>query len=228
MNRTLNVVRMQLVNKATYIWVPLLILAGSFLLSLAIFALIPTDAVKVGGGTMAPLWYFLAVGVQALTFSFPFSQAMSVTRRQFFFGTFLTAAVTSAILALIFMVGGFIELATGGWGMNGWFFYLDWVWAAGPLVAVLLYFVIAMLFFSIGFWAATLYKRFGTFWLTATLVGIGALLVAAMWLIGLADAWLEVFTWFAQIGAAGLTVGAIALIAVLATASFVPLRHATP
>ena len=228
MNRTLNVVRMQLVNKATYIWVPLLILTGAFVLSLAVFALIPTDAVKVGGGTQAPLWYFLFVGVQALTFTFPFSQAMSVTRREFFFGTYLTAAITAAILSLVFLVGGLIELATNGWGMNGWFFYLDWVWAAGPAAALLFYFVIAMLFFAIGFWAATLYKRFGTFWLTATLVGIGAILIGLLWLVGLANAWAEVFTWFASIGATGFAIGAIALIAVLATASFIPLRRATP
>ena len=228
MNRTLNVVRMQLVNKAAYIWVPLLILAGAFVLSLAVFALIPTDAVKVGGGTQAPLWYFLFVGVQALTFTFPFSQAMSVTRREFFFGTYLTAAITAAILSLVFLVGGLIELATNGWGMNGWFFYLDWVWAAGPAAALLFYFVIAMLFFAIGFWAATLYKRFGTFWLTATLVGIGAILIGLLWLVGLANAWAEVFTWFASIGATGFAIGAIALIAVLATASFIPLRRATP
>jgi len=228
MNRTLNVVRMQLVNKATYIWVPLLILTGAFVLSLAVFALIPTDAVKVGGGTQAPLWYFLFVGVQALTFTFPFSQAMSVTRREFFFGTYLTAAITAAILSLVFLVGGLIELATNGWGMNGWFFYLDWVWAAGPAAALLFYFVIAMLFFAIGFWAATLYKRFGTFWLTATLVGIGAILIGLLWLVGLANAWAEVFTWFASIGATGFAIGAIVLIAVLATASFIPLRRATP
>lgn len=228
MNRTLNVVRMQLVNKATFIWVPLLILGGAFLLSLAIFAMIPYDGVKVGGGAQAPLWYFLAVGIQALTFTFPFSQAMSVTRREFFFGTYLTAAITAAVLSLVFLVGGLIELATNGWGMNGWFFYLDWVWAAGPAAAVFFYFVIAMLFFSIGFWAATLYKRFGTFWLTATLVGLGALLVGLMWLVGVADAWLEVFTWFATLGATGLAVGALALIAALAAASFIPLRRATP
>ncbi len=37
MNRTLSVVRMQLINKQTYIWIPLIILGGAFILTLAIW-----------------------------------------------------------------------------------------------------------------------------------------------------------------------------------------------
>ena len=56
---------------------------------------------------------------------------MSVTRREFYLGTLLTAALTSAILAGIAVVGGLVEQATDGWGMNGWFFGLPWIWEAG-------------------------------------------------------------------------------------------------
>ena len=102
MNRTLSVVRMQLINKQTYIWIPLIILGGAFVLALAIYAMLAGSGVTgpfYGGGAQAPLWYFLVVGIQALTLTFPFSQAMSVTRREFYLGTLLTAALTSAILA---------------------------------------------------------------------------------------------------------------------------------
>ena len=58
--------------------------------------------------------------------------------------------------------------------MNGWFFGLPWIWEAGALGACLLNFVVAMLFFVIGFWAATIYKRFGGSALTVVLVGLGA------------------------------------------------------
>ena len=44
MTRTLNVIRMQFVNRQTYVWMPLIILGGSFVLSFLIFAIIPTDA----------------------------------------------------------------------------------------------------------------------------------------------------------------------------------------
>ena len=61
MNRTFNVMRMQLVNRQTYVWMPLIILGGSFVLSLMIYALIPTDAPKYGGAAQAPLWTSLGI-----------------------------------------------------------------------------------------------------------------------------------------------------------------------
>lgn len=231
MSRTLNVVRMQLINKQTYVWIPLLILGGSFLLTLAIYAILSNAGIseaKYGGGAQAPLWYFLVVGVQALTLTFPFSQAMSVTRRDFYLGTLLTAAMTSAILSLVFLVGGLIEVATGGWGMNGWFFRLDWVWESGPAGALLFYFVIAMLFFVIGFACALIYKRFGGLWLAVVLVGFAVILVGILWLVGSANAWVQMFTWFATLGAVGLALWSLVVILVLAGVSYLILRRATP
>ena len=228
MSRTLNVVRMQFVNKQTFVWVPLLVLSGAFVLSLLIFAMIPVDGPKYGGGSQAPLWYFMVVGVQSLTLTFPFSQAMSVTRREFYLGTLLTASATAAMLSVIFVIGGLIEQATAGWGINGYFFYLDWVWVGGPLAAFVVYFAIAMLFFVIGFWAATIYKRFGSVWLTVVLVGIGLLLVGLMWLTGLANAWLQLFTWIGEQGALGLALWGLLVGAALVAVSFLILRRATP
>ncbi|BDV29414.1 hypothetical protein [Microbacterium terricola] len=228
MSRTLNVVRMQFVNRQTYIWVPLLVLGGSFVLSLLIYAMIPYDGPKYGGGSQAPLWYFFAVGVQSLTLTFPFSQAMSVTRREFYLGTLLTAGVTSFLLSAIFVVGGLVEKATNGWGMNGYFFYLDWMWAAGPAGAFVVYFVIAMLFFVTGFWCATIYKRFGPLWLTTVLVVLGLGFVGLLWLVGRLNAWEEVFVWFGETGALGLALWGILAGAVLAAVSFLTLRRAVP
>lgn len=228
MNRTISVLRMQFVNRQTYIWVPLLVLVGAWALTLVVFALIPYDGVKAGGGSQAPLWYFLVVGVQSLTMTFPFSQAMSVTRRAFYLGTLAAAAVTSLLLAAVFAIGGLIEQATNGYGMNGYFFYLDWIWERGWWAASIVYFVIAMLFFITGFWAATIYKRWGTLWLTVALTGVGVLLVAAIWLIGRLDAWGEVFRWFGEQGALGLSLWGVLLGAVLATLSYLTLRRATP
>ncbi|HIE60593.1 MAG TPA: hypothetical protein EYQ02_02600, partial [Microbacterium sp.] len=121
MNRVGNVVRMQLVNRQTFIWVPLLVLGGTLAVTLMIWAMLPPEAVKYGGGAQAPMWYFFAVGIMGMTQTFPFSQAMSVTRREFFLGSLLTAGLTSAILTVIFVIGGFIEKATNGWGVNGYF-----------------------------------------------------------------------------------------------------------
>ncbi|MFS0866082.1 hypothetical protein AB3M83_01950 [Microbacterium sp. 179-B 1A2 NHS] len=228
MNRTWSVVRMQLVNRSTFIWVPLIVLGGTVVISLAIFGLISGNGVDIdlfGGGAQAPLWYFLAVGVQALTLTFPFSQAMSVTRREFYLGTLLTAALTSLGLAVIFVIGGFIEEATSGWGMNGYMFRLTWIWSQGPAVAGLFYFVLAMMFFVIGFCAATVYKRWGNLVLTVSLVALGLLLVGGMWLIGQLQAWPEVLGWFGSLTPLGLTGGLALIVVALAGGSYLMLRR---
>ncbi len=231
MNRTLSVVRMQLINKQTYIWIPLLILGGAFVLAIAVYAILVGSGVPgpfYGGGAWAPLWYFGIVGIQALTLTFPFSQAMSVTRREFYLGTLLTAALTSAILAAIAVVGGLIERATNGWGLDGWFFGLPFIWESGPIGAFLFNFVVALLFFVIGFWAATIYKRFGALWLTVVLAGVGALFVFGLWIVGRFDAWGVVNEWIAAQGVTGLSLWGLVLAAVLAASAFLTLRRAVP
>lgn len=231
MNRTLRVVRMQLINRQTYIWVPLLVLGGALVLSIAIWGILRSSGAEgafYGGGSQAPLWYFAVVGVQALTLTFPFSQAMSVTRREFFLGTFLTAAISAAILAAIFVVGGYVEQWTNGWGVEGYFFYLDAAWVAGPLAAAFIYFAVAMLFFTVGFTAATVYKRFGATVLTTVLIGLAAVLVAVLFLIGRADAWGQVLSWIGEQGALGMAAWGLAVIAALAVGAFGTLRRAVP
>lgn len=231
MSRTLNVVRMQLVNRQTYLWVPVIVLAGALVVTLAIYGIIAGAGVEgpmYGGGAQAPLWYFAVVGAQALTLTFPFSQAMSVTRREFYVGTVLTAALTSALLAIVFVIGGLIEQATDGWGMNGYFFYLPWVWEAGPAAAALAFFTLAMLFFVVGFWGATIYKRFGTAVLTTVIFGLALILVALLWLVGRVDAWAQVGSWLAAQGALGISLWTLLLIAVLASTSYLTLRRAVP
>lgn len=228
MSRTLNVVRLQLVNRMTFIWIPLIILFGTLGFTLLVYSMIPPGGVKYGGGAQAPLWYFLAIGVQAMAYSFPFSQAMSITRREFFAGTLLTAALTAAILSSVFVIGGFIEQATNGYGMDGYFFYISWLWQPGWGAAWIGFFAIAMFMFVVGFWAATIYKRWGALAVTLVLVGLGALLVGGVWLTGRLNAWAAVFEWFGSQGGLGLTLWGVLLIAVLAATSFLTLRRATP
>lgn len=228
MSRISTVTRMQFVNKWTFIYIPLIILAGSFALSLMIVAIIPYDGAKYGGGAQAPLWYFMGAGVLAMTATFPFSQAMSITRREFFFGTFGAATITALILAVLFVVGGLIEEATHGFGMNGYFFRLDWLWTAGPLVAGLFYFSLTMLLFAAGFFFSAIFRRWGALGLTIALVGLGAALVAALFIIGRLDAWVQVGEFFSWLGVTGLTVGVLVLAIIAAGAAYLPLRRSTP
>ena len=231
MNRTVNVVRMQLINKQTFVWVPLIVLGSSFAMSLAIYAILNSSGLPgpfYGGGSQAPLWVLLFVGISSLTLTFPFSQAMSVTRREFFFGTMLAAAMCAALLAVVFAVGGLIEEATNGWGINGYFFALDWVVEDGALGAAFFYFVMAMLIFMLGFWSATVYKRSGALLLTLIWVGVGALLLIAIWAITRFEVWGDVITALVELGAVGLAAWGLLLTVVLGGISYLTLRRTVP
>lgn len=231
MSRTLNVVRMQLVNTQTYVWVPLIVLGGAFVITLAVYGIIASAGASgpyYGGGAQAPLWYFAVVGAQSLTLTFPFSQAMSVTRREFYLGTLLTATMTSMTLAGVFMLGGIIERATNGWGLNGYFFYSPELWGGHPLSLGLAYFALAMLFFACGFWGATIYKRFGWVVLTTVMVALGLVLVAGLWAVGRFGSWPRVWLWIVDQGVVGLSLWGLAVVALLAVVSYLSLRRATP
>jgi hypothetical protein len=231
MNRTVNVVRMQLVNKQTFVWVPLIVLGGAFAMTIAIHAILSASGIPgphYGGGSQAPLWVLLFVGISSLTLTFPFSQAMSVTRREFFFGTMLAAAMCAVLLAAVFAIGAMVEEATNGWGINGYFFALDWVVSAGPLVAALFYFVMAMLIFMFGFWSATVYKRFGAVVLTSIWVGVIVLLVLAVWVISFFKMWGDVWTWLVGAGPLGFAISGLVLSVLLGGISYLTLRRAVP
>ncbi|KJL33703.1 hypothetical protein [Microbacterium azadirachtae] len=228
MSRILNVVRLQLVNKMTWVWIPLIILVAASALSIVIFAMIPVDGPKYSGAGQAPLWYFFALGLQALTLTFPFSQALSVTRRDFFLGTLSTAVLGSAALSAVFLLGGWIEDATNGWGANGFLFRVPWMWQAGPLTVWLSYFALGLLLFLLGFTGATIYKRAGTLAITLVGVGAGLVLVGLAFLVTRFGLWRQVGEGFATMGVLGLALWGLVAVALLAGISYLVLRRATP
>jgi ABC-type multidrug transport system fused ATPase/permease subunit len=229
MDRILKVVRLQNLNKMTFIGIPLIILGGAFVLSLLIFALIPvTPALGykfAGGAPVAPMWYFMGAGIYALTLTFPFSQAMSVTRRDFYLGTMATAALASIGMSLIFTVGGYIEQAFDGWGLNGRFFRIPGLWDESPWLQALTYFTAMMLLFTLGFVFTVIYRRWGRTIMLIVLLGIIALILVLGFVAIKFGFWVPMFEAIAGIGLWGWTFIGIGITAVLAVLSYLPLRR---
>ena len=226
--RALNVVRLQLINRQTFIWVPLIILGSALVISLLIYAMIPVDGPKYGGGAQAPLWYFFGIGIGAMTYTFPFSQALSITRRDFFLGTMLTAFLGSAFIAVLFLIGAGIELATNGYGINGYMFHLPWLWEAGPLGAFVVYITLPLFLFVVGFTGATIYKSWGATVLTIVGVGLALILVGLAFLATRLDLWLEVGRTIGDLGALGLALWGLVVVAIFAAVSFLAFRRTIP
>ncbi len=230
MNRVLKVARMQLINKQTFVWVPLLIIGAAFVISWLIFAIlrVPAGTDGFNGAAQAPLWYFAVIGVQSLTLTFPFSQALSVTRRTFFLGTTLVAVASGAIVATIYVALAPLERATSGWGVNSDMFNIVWV-TDGPWYHAWVFFLaLTMVFFQSGFWAATIYKRWGGTVLTAVLIGLGLVLVGLLALVSWQNWWLQLGGWFVVQTPLSLGGWMLAFAAALAISAYLILRRAVP
>ena len=96
----------------------------------------------------------------------------------------------------------------------------------GPVVAGLFFFGLAMLFFVVGFCAATVYKRWGNLVLTVVLVSLGFVLIGAMWLVGQLRAWGDLFAFFGSLTPIAVTGGMVLVGALLAALSYGMLRRA--
>lgn len=229
-SRILGVVRLHFMNTQTFVWVPVIVLSGVWLITLLIYWIISASGVEgpmYSGGSQAPLWYFAVVGAQAMNLTFYFSQAMSLTRREFYLGSLTAAGISAAAISTVFVLLGLIEQATNGYGINGYFAYLPWVWEGGPFAAGLTYFALTMLVFILGFWFAIVHKRFGALILTTALLIIALVLLGGAALISLNRAWLEIWIWVLETQSMGLTLWALGLSVVFAAGSYLTLRRLT-
>ncbi|MDR4533116.1 hypothetical protein [Glutamicibacter sp. PS] len=230
MNRIIKVARMQLINKWTFIGIPLLILVASFAFTLAIWLLVRRaggDGVLYGGGAQAPMWYFLALGIQALTLTFPFSMAMSVSRRTFYLGTLGLFALCALALSVFYYLMGLVEVATGGWWVDGQFFALQWIADNNWFVQIMFYFVLMVLLFMVGFLIATIYMRWRSTGMLVFFIGLGLVLLGIIALFTFGNFWPTFWSWALSWTAAGVTLwGAVAAVA-MAGSSYLTLRRAT-
>lgn len=229
MNRALAVAKMQLINRWTFLGIPAVIIVMSFLVSLAIWALIPNSVdIKYSGAGQAVMWYFFGLGIQSLTLTFPFSQGLSVSRRNFFLGTVGLFTVLAAMVSGLYVILGMVEKASNGWGLQGRMFALEWVAEQPWFIQLFFYFVLMMFLFLLGFWSATVYKRWQT---TGTLimgVALALLLLGAVALTTWQERWADFGLWISTQTPASAGLLALGLSALLGVGAFLTLRRATP
>lgn len=229
MNRAVGVARMQLISKWTFLGIPALIIGVSFVFSLLIWAMIPDSVgIKYSGAGQAVMWYFFGLGIQSLTYTFPFSQGLSISRRNFFLGTVGLFATIAASISVLYVLLGVVEQATNGWGLQGQMFGLGWV-AEQPWGGQLFfYFVVMMFLFLAGFWGATVYKRWQTTGLLVMLISLGLLMVGGVALITWQGWWTAVGSWMVALTPVTLGLLAAGLAALLGVGAYLTLRRATP
>ena len=233
MNRVVAVARMQLAHPLITYGLPAAIVSFSFAINWTIWALGDVAAHAPGDGTtggVASLYVTVLVFfIQTVAQVFPFAMGLSISRREFYAGTGLTAVLQSAVYGVALTVLAAVENATNGWGVQLHF------WAPAPLdVANLLlqFLVLAMPMLAcafIGVGIGAVFTRWGTPGLYAltvgTLVTAGLAAVLAAW----QDAWGDLGNWLLDQTATSLAIALPAgLTLVLAALGFLAIRRAVP
>ena len=153
----------------------------------------PGDGVTTTGGVAS--LYGIAIGMATISVTqiFPYALGMSVTRREFYLAWSLLAAAQSVAYALVLCLLRAVEQATGYWGTGMRYFSLPFMDDANPVLLLLGYAVPMLVVTHLGILFGTVYLRWGT-------TGVLASLTLAFTALGLAAA---LITWTRQWHAIG-------------------------
>jgi hypothetical protein len=226
MSTFVKVARYHLVQPFPLLVVTWLILAFTFVVSCIAFALTPVGHPALTGHAPAPaadtrvtgalcsfFLFFFVLGVQSVGRSLPFGMALGISRRAYFTGTALLAAVVAAADGLGLAALQAAERATDGWGVQMSFFRVPYLLNGPWYLTWLTSFVGLTLLFVYGMWFGTVFRRWGVLGTVAfAAVQVTAVLGVAL-LISAAHGWPEVGRLFTGLTALGLT-GLLAALAV--------------
>ncbi len=238
-HRLLRIVRMHFVNPWTTIGIPLIALCVIFAANLAIWAIIAAsaspadlsdaqDGLQYSGATGYLFFYMAVVAIQAITRTFPFATGFGATRRDFFLGTALSFVALSVGYGALLTALGYLESATGGWGLGGRMFTAVY-FGDGPWYQKLFVFVGGMLFFFfLGALGAILHLRWRA---TGLLAAGGVIVVATVGAIALlvaTNGWNFLGDWIVTATPVDVVTWMLAATLLAAIIGFLVLRRATP
>jgi hypothetical protein len=233
MNRVLAAARMQLMHPALTFGIPWAIAASSFAVNLAIWGMGDVADQTPGDGStggLASLYItVLVIFIQAVTQIFPLALGLSLSRRQFYLGTALTAGIQAAGYGLALTLLTAVENATDGWGVRLHFWAPGVLDVGNPALQFLVFAVPMLACAFVGTGIGVVFKRWGAPGLYAlslvTILGGGLLAVWATW----QSAWGDLLTWLGDRSVPTLTLGfPAALTVALAAVTFLSLRRTVP
>lgn len=231
------IVRLQAVNPSIFFGIPWMILGGALVVSILLVVIataagMPFGAMQEGmrysWAVLSPQWYLVAVGVQAVAWTFQFALGFGATRRDYWIGTsamFVFVAVEMAVgIATLVQ----IEKATDGWWIGASMFDALWYGQEGWFVDFYTSFALQMLVLFVGASITTIYMRWRMRGMMAVLFGGIALVLATVAVLTLTDTWGSLLGWIESIGLIGGFSLLLAFAAVWAVIGYVVIRRATP
>ena len=237
-HRIANVLRLHIANPWQSLITPWLVYAAIFAANMAIWLAVTTaaggrdqldsNAFSTNGGASWIFVYMMVISVQAMNLSFAFALGLGMTRRDYYLGTAAFFVALSAMYAAGITVLAGVETATGGWGVDGRFFSA-WVVAELPSwQQFLVYFLLALLFFSFGATAGSVWVRWRTLGIYVFLGAILLLVVAWVWGTTAAGGWGTVGRFFTDNSTLTVVLWTLPVTLVSGVAGYLVLRRATP
>lgn len=225
--------RLQFSVPTAMIGVPILVFMTSWVLAMIILLWIriqfdPSEPLYAPGATQSTIWAMAFMAAYSASHSFPFSLALSYSRRIFAAGAYSAFAVVSAGFGLAFALAAWIEELTGGFGLDLYTYNVPFlVDSAGVPGLGVLAATVCLFFMMVGFFWAILYRRVTLAVLWTIIVGLAVIIVATILLISYAGGWSHIGAWFLEQTTVTMAAWLFGITVVLATVNYAVLRRAT-
>jgi hypothetical protein len=235
------VARYHLVQPYQYLAVPWGLVAFTLAVSMAIFVLSPgghhvavtthglvsVAEIRHTGALYTIFVFFFVLGVQSIGRSLPFALTLGMSRRSYYAGTALLAAVLACADGLALAALQAVERATDGWGEHLGYFRVTYLLDGPWYLTWLTSFVGLTLLFVYGMWYGIVYRRWGLIGTVTFIVAQVTVLLAAGAVVTWAHGWTGVGHFFTGLTTAGLT-GLLAVLTVaLLAGGHATIRRAT-
>lgn len=231
------IVRLHAVTPSVFFGIPWLILGGALLIMIVIGLITSgagADQTEVMGGmryswaVLSPQWYLIVVGVQAVSYTFPFALGFGATRRDYWIGTGIMFVLASILFAVAIATLLLIERATGGWGIGAGMFDALWYVGADWLTAFYTTFALQLLVLFIGAGVTTVFMRWRMKGMMIVLFGGVAVILAIIAVLTFSESWESLGQWLSSIGVVGVFTLVLVKALAWAVAGFLVIRRATP
>lgn len=234
-NEIWRIVRLHAVNPSIFFLVPAMVLGGAWAITMVIALILLGSGVPMENtgfeyswAVLSPQWYLIVVGVQAVSYTFPFALGFGATRRDYWLGTSLMFVLASLLYAVVIATLLLIERATGGWGIGAGMFDALWYVGADWFTAFYTTFALQLLVLFIGAGVTTVFMRWRMRGML-TLASAGmALILGIIALLTFTGSWEPLGEWLGSIGLVGVFTLLLVTALAWAVVGFLVIRRATP
>lgn len=197
--------RLQFAVPYSFIWLPMIIFVLAWAFGYGVLILVDSqipervaaeEPLHATGAAQATIWYLAFMAAYTASHTFPFSVALSYSRRVYLIGTYLTFLVVAAGYGVAAMLAYWVERATDGFGNHMYIFgspsFEDGggIFGVGAVAAV-----VALFFMCFGFFWAILYRRVTIPILWTVIIGVIVVILGTIALITVNEWWPHVGEW---------------------------------